>query len=206
MKKRIFSAIIACILVICSLSTLISCSSEPPEIDGLKERFVFLIEESKELNVIFFGNGLPVYRRDGLLTKRKTVYFNESLGNYERLMENAEYISIEHIKIVAEEIYSKDYLSDVYESAFDGIMTGETSAYVRFYDDGEYLFQHINFYDFTLCERIYDYSTMKVVEPYSSNYINVVIESYTLEDETRREVELSFVFENGNWYLDSPTY
>ena len=206
MKKRIFSAFLACILVICSLSVFVSCSSEPTDIEGLKERFVYLIEESKELNVIFFGNGLPVYRSDGLLSERKRVYFNESLGNYERLMENSSYISVDHIKIAAEEIYSVDYLSEVYESAFDGIMTGETSAYVRFYDDGEYLYQHIDFYDFTLFERIYDYSTMKVVEPYSSDYVNVTIESYTLDDKTRREVELSFIFENGNWYLDSPTY
>lgn len=53
MKKRIFSAFLACILIICSLSVFVSCSSEPTNIEGLKERFVYLIEESKELNVIF---------------------------------------------------------------------------------------------------------------------------------------------------------
>ncbi len=206
MKKRIFAAIMAFVMIVCALSAFTSCSSEPTDIEGLRERFVYLIEESKELNVIFFGNGLPVYRRDDPMTEKKMIYFNDSLGNYDRLMENSEYVSIDHIKIAAEEIYSKDYLSEVYESAFDGIMTGELSAYVRFYDDGEYLCQHVSLYDFTLEERIYDYSTMRVVEPYSSDYVNVVIDSYSLKNNVRCEVELSFVFENGNWYLDSPTY
>ena len=206
MKKRIFAAILAFATVICSLTAFVSCSSEPTDIEGMKERFVYLIEESKELNVVFFGIGLPVYRRDDPLTERKNVYYNSSLGNYERLMENSGYISVDHIKIAAEEVYSSDYLSEVYQGAFDGIMTGETSAYVRFYDDGEYLYQHIDIYDFAVNERIYDYSTMRVVEPYSSTYVNVVIESYTLNNAKRQEIDLSFVFENGDWYLDSPTY
>ena len=47
---------------------------------------------------------------------------------------------------------------------------------------------------------------MKIVKPSSDEYINVTLESYTLEDRTRIEVTLSFKYERGNWYLDSPTY
>lgn len=206
MKKRIFTAVLAIVLLLSVASSLLSCSSQPPELEGIKERLVYLIEESKELNVVMFGNGLPVYRRDSSLSDRKMIYYNESYGNYNRLMENSEYISIDEIKITAEQIYSQDYLEEVYQGAFDGIMTGDTSAYVRFYDDGEYLFQHKDLYGFTISERIYDYSTMEIVAPYSSSYINLKIESYSIEDEIRREVYLSFVLENGEWYLDSPTY
>jgi hypothetical protein len=77
---------------------------------------------------------------------------------------------------------------------------------VRFYDNGEWLYQNTNATDFGLSERIYDYSTMKIVEPSVADYVNVSVESYSLSDPTVREVFLSFVYENGNWYLDSPTY
>ena len=206
MKKRIISALLAFILTACFAFSLTSCAGEAPNLDGYRERFVYLIEESREMNVILFGVGLPVYRRDSELSDRKMVYYNTSLGNYDRVMENCGYISIEDIKFAIEDIYSSSYIEDVYEGAFDGIMTGEASAYVRFYDDGSYIYQHTNLYAFTVMERIYDYSTMEIVAPYTSDYINVKIESYTLEDSLRKEVYLSFVYENGNWYLDSPTY
>lgn len=47
---------------------------------------------------------------------------------------------------------------------------------------------------------------MKMIDPSSADYINVSVESYSLADNVRRVVYLSFAYENGNWYLDSPTY
>ena len=97
-------------------------------------------------------------------------------------------------------------MSALYETAFDGVITGNDSAYLRFYDNGEWLYQNIFANDFELCERIYDYSTMKIVKPSSDSYINVTIESYTLKNAERIEITLSFVYENGSWFLDCPTY
>ena len=134
------------------------------------------------------------------------VYFVDKESGYDRVMENSAFLSIDEMKMASEKVFSSDYLSELYESAFDGIMTGDTSAYVRFYDNGEWLYQNTNATDFGLSERIYDYSTMKIVEPSTGDYVNVLIESYSLGDPTVREVSLSFVYENGNWYLDSPTY
>ena len=208
MKKRLFCVILAIFTVITALSALSSCTnqSRPQDLEPIKDRLIYLIEESKELNVVFFGNGLPVYRKDGILTERKRVYYYDSIGNYERIMENSHYVSIDQIKIDAARIYSTSYLEEVYESAFDGIMTGETNAYVRFYDNGSYLCQNMDFFEFTLTERIYDYSTMEIVAPYSANYINLKVEAYSIEDVIRKDVYLSFALENGEWYLDSPTY
>ena len=207
MKNFKFISVLALILaVILTLAVFTSCSSEAPDIDGVKERFVYLIEESKQLNTLFFGSGLPVYRRDEPLSDRKMVYFVDDIAGYNRIMDNSPYFSIDEIKQACENVYSTDYREDLYESAFDGVMTGETSAYVRFYDNGQWLCQNVNATDFKLSERIYDYSTMSVIEPYAEDYINVSIESYTLADPTRRTVYLSFIYENGNWYLDSPTY
>lgn len=205
MKKQLLSAFL-CVLVVAMLLPISSCSKGAVEIDSVKERFVYLIEKSKELNVLFFGSGLPVYRRDQALSDRKMVYFVDDLAGYDRIMENSDYFTVEEIKEAAELIFSEDYLSELYESAFDGIVTGDAGAYIRFYDNGEWLYQNTNAKDFKLSERIYDYSTMTVLDLSGSEYVNVSIESYSLADPTVRTVYLSFVYENGNWYLDSPTY
>ena len=207
MKKSFIIGILSLLIVISLIFSMSSCSGKAPEIDGLSERFVYLIEESKELNVIFFGIGLPVYRRNSDLANRQMIYYNDSVSGYNRVvLENSKYLNVEDMKEAAEKIFSNEYLSELYESAFDGIMISDTNAYVRFYDNTEWLYQNINAGEFSLFERIYDYSTMEIVKPSNSKYVTVLIESYTLNDPTRRTVNLSFVYENGNWFLDSPTY
>lgn len=205
--KKIFIGIISVLLVISATVTLSSCSGKAPNIEDVNERFVYLIEESKELNVIFFGTGLPIYRRDGELSERQMVYYNDKVSGYNKvLLDNSEYLSIDDIKSAADKIFSDEYLSELYESAFDGIMVNDSNAYVRFYDNTEWLYQNINAGEFSLSERIYDYSTMEIVKPSNSKYVTVSIESYTLKDPKRRTVDLTFVYENGDWFLDSPTY
>lgn len=206
MKKNTLIRIVVLIITAFLVLPLVSCSGKAPEINELNERFVYLIEESKKLNVLFFGSGLPVYRRDDLLSDRKMVYFVDSQKGYNRVMDQSPYFSIDEMKAASELVFSEDYLSELYESAFDGVMTGDTTAYVRFYDDGDWLYQNVNAADFKLSERIYDYSTMEIIDPSTADYVNVRVESYSLSDPTRRTVYLSFIYENGNWYLDSPTY
>ena len=204
--KYLFLRIVILSLVLITILSSVSCAGKVHELDEVKERFVYLIEESKKLNTLFFGTGLPVYRRDDLISERKIIYMTDEYAGYNRVTEQSPYLSVDEMKRACEQIYSEDYRSDLYESAFDGVMTGDSTAYVRFYDDGEWLYQNINATDFKLSERIYDYSTMQIIEPYAADYINVSIESYTLADPTKRTVYLSFIYENGNWYLDSPTY
>lgn len=208
--KRVISVILTLILVLTAVFSMQSCKSvmfsEPPALSEVRERFIFLIEESKELNTVLFGEGLPVYRDGEALTERKMVYFNNNTGNYYIVNEKSDFLTVDSIKIAIERIYSKEYSADIYESAFDGIMTGAASAYVRFYDNGSRLCQNKNASVFNITERIYDYSSMTMVEPSSGDYVNIEIDSYTVDDPTVRRLKLSFVFQNNNWYLDSPSY
>ncbi len=207
MKKIILAGILCLTIAVSAALSMSSCSgSNPPELDDVKERLVYLIEESKELNVLFFGAGLPVYRRDTTISDRKMVYVSESLGGYDHITEESDFITVDAMKTAAEKVYSTDYLTAVYEGAFDGILTGNTGAYLRFYDDGTSLYQNTTLHDYTVNERIYDYSTMEIVKPSSADYINVDIESYSIADGKRQTITVSFTFERGNWYLDSPTY
>ena len=207
MRKRILASVLALIMSFCSILSMVSCqNSNAPELDDVKERLNYLVEESKELNVIFFGVGLPVFRRESSLSDRKMVYSGDNLSGYDRLNENSRYTSIDSIKYAAEQVYSKEYLAAVYEGVFDGILTGNSGAYLRLYDDGKYLYQNTDLHGFIVNERIYDYSTMTIIEPSSADYINVTVESYSIEDSKRITITLSFTFERGDWYLDCPTY
>ena len=210
MKKRSLALFMAIVTLI-SAFALASCRNSESvsiELDGdLKERIVYLIEGSRELNTVFFGAGLPVYRREGdLIAERKTVYQSMGISGYLNVTEQSDLQRIDEIKAAASNIFSEPYLAALYETAFDGVVLGNDGAYLRFHEDDNFLYQNMSATDFGLCERIYDYSTMTVVAPSDSKYINVSIESYSLSDGRRADVILSFVYERGNWYLDSPTY
>ncbi len=205
MKKAIVSLILITVLIVTVLCTS-SCSGKAPELEDVKERFIYLIENSKEINTIYFGSGLPVYERETLLSNKKGVYYNDTYTSHERVMEISRYLTVNEIKERSEEIYSTEYLEAMYETAFQGVMTGSSSAYMRFYESEDWLYQNLYATDFKLSERIYDYSTMQIVKPSNSEYINITIDTYTLEEKKVKNISLSFVYERGDWYLDSPTY
>ena len=205
MKRTIVSIILLIAITVTALS-FASCSGKSPKLEDVKERFIYLIENSKEINSIFFGSGLPVYERESFLSDKKGVYYDDKYTTYERVMENSRYLTVNEIKEKAEKIYSTEYLKAMYETAFQGVMTGSSSAYMRFYESEDWLYQNLYATDFDLSERIYDYSSMQIVKPSNSEYVNITIDTYTLEDKTVKNISLTFVYENGDWYLDSPTY
>ena len=203
--KRIVTVLLA-IFMITSVFAFSSCSGSAPKLDDVKERFIYLIESSKELNTVYFGKGLPIYIREGTLAEEKGIYYNDELTAYNKVMEKSRFLTVEEIKTRSEEVYSSEYLKSLYETAFDGVMTGNTSAYLRFYEVDGWLYQNIYATDFELSERIYDYSSMQIVKPSNNEYINITIDTYTLDDKNVKNISLTFVYERGNWYLDSPTY
>ena len=204
MAKRIICVSIAMIICLSTVISMTSCG-QLPDIEMLKDRFIYLIEESKEINVIFFGVGLPTFDREGALEQKLGIYYDDKLPAYNTITLYTPYYSEIGIKEAAEKVFSTEYLDKIYESAFDGIVT-DASTYMRFYELEGKIYQSISANDFGLSERIYDYSTMTVVKPSNNDYINVTVETYTLDDDTRVKITLSFAFERGDWYLDCPTY
>ena len=201
---RIFASVI-CVILLCSVLCLTSCSKKP-KIDDVYDRFVQLIEESEELNVLFFGAGVPVYEKDSLLADRRDVYFAYTKSNFDIVMENSKYDSIEMIKKKAESVYSTNYLNAIYETAFDGVLY-DGGSFLRFYSEGDKFYQNSGINIYELEDRIYDYSTMKIVRPSNSERVNVEIESYIASNpDARTKITIAFQNENGQWYLDGPTY
>ena len=205
--KKLFATIMLVIFIATIALSAVSCSQSAPPLEDVKDRMVYLIEGSKEINTLFFGKGLPVYDRESLLSEVLGIYYDDQYAAYNRALETSGYVGADDMKAAAEKIYSTEYLAAIYETAFDGYLTGNSSAYLRFYETSEWLFQSRDASDFKLSERVYDYSTIEIVKPSSSEYINITIESYSIDNpEVRQTISLGFVFERGNWYLDTPTY
>ncbi len=204
MIKKIVCIALALVICASTLFSLTSCSALP-EINSIKDRFIYLIEQSKQLNVIFFGVGLPTYDRENELTIRRGIYYDDKLPAYNTLTNFTPYYNADGIKQKAQAVFSEDYLDLIYESAFDGVLSSG-SSYLRFYELEGKLYQSKDAKDFDISERIYDYSTMQIVKPSNGEYINIMIQSYTVDNPKPRTVSLSFTFERGDWYLDSPTY
>lgn len=145
--------------------------------------------------------------------------------HYDVVRLDAEYLTIDAIKSLAEEVYSEEYLESVYSSLFDGIRTdfsdSSSSVLLARYieeasgDDGLVYLRKSNISEALFEEqRTYDYASMTIRKPYSQNRVNVSLTAYgtyysteTMQVENgAHTVKLSFVLENGVWRLDSPTY
>lgn len=163
-------------------------------------------------------------------TNYEYVYDSDSPTNYDYVRIECKYQDIESIMALAESVYTKAYLKGeewkegdlgyggVYAAMFDGIALGTEISYARYRTDdsidGFYLLKSNEFEPYFTTHKTYDYSTMKIVRPSKAELVNVEIvangryidyESFEVKT-GEHTVTLTFVFENGEWRLDTPTY
>lgn len=193
---------------------LTSCASKAPELSEVKDTFVALIEASYEINDIFFGEGLPTHDRDSEFAKENNIYYGfYGYDAYEYVTEDSPYFYIEDIKYAASEVYSADYLEEIYTMAFTGYADENTGAVsTARYLEAEGILLRYAFGDkdpFCILpgDRRYLFDTMEIVRPSNGKSVNVTVESYLVgqEDEILA-VTLRFVLEEDGWRLDTPTY
>ena len=208
LRITVGALICALLLPLC----LISCSSEPPALEDVRDRFEQLIEASYEVNDIIFGEGLPTYDREG--EQAEMIYYGfYGYDAYEIVTADCPYQSVEQIKALAEQVYSPDYLEDIYTMAFDGYAdeNSENVTTARYLHTGDYLVKYAfgekDSFNILLGKRIYKYDTMKIGALSTAEAVNLEIETYLEGDEQNTYVEtLRFVLVNDEWYLDEPTY
>ena len=210
MKKtmRAVSLLLVAVLIL----LLSACGA--PDISEVKDTFATLIEASYEINDIFFGEGLAVYKRGGEFAAKYYIYeeLSENYDFYEIVQSESGYLTVDSIKEAAGKIYSEDYLEGIYTMAFDGYSDGESVTTARYLEAEGYFLRYTygekdSFDILEGKQRRYLLDTMKIVRPSSANYVNVQIDSYLLgaEDEILTVI-LRFTLQNGEWRLDSPTY
>ena len=209
MCKCLLSLCLTVLLLLTSLFTLPACSPNPPDVELVYDRLVELIEKSHEVNVVMFGCGLPVYARGSDEDKLIHRYYGVVEDGREFVSEYAKFENIDDIKTAARQVYSEDYCNSIFESLFTGYASEGISGSIlpaRYSEDEKWVYQNSHVDPLVTGTRVYDYASMKIVSPSSSNMIKVEINSYA-EDHPEEwvTVDLSFVYENGNWYLDGPS-
>lgn len=186
---------------------LTGCAGKAPTEDEIRARVEELLTASGAINDIFFGEGLPVYARDSASEEDSGRYaaLGADMDTYEYVREDSPYRTIEEIKAAAEAVYSRSYLEALYEIGFVGYAdeTVGTMA-ARYYERDGYLFKSMAFEPLVENVRTYDVSTLRVEKPSGDTYVNFSLES-ECGGETER-INLSLTKQDGEWYLDSPTY
>lgn len=210
MKKRI-AVLLALILLVGAVAVFASCDAsreEPPDIEFVYDRLVQVIEASHEVNVLLFGAGLPVYPRGDAEDALVHRYYGMSDESIEYVTPYAKYSSIAEMQTAIAAVYSTEYRESLYESLFTGYAAGEMSVIMpaRFSEDDRFLYMSRYVDPLVSGVRIYDYARMEITEYSHASRLRVAIPSYT-EDrpDEWKTVYLSFVYENGDWYLDSPS-
>ncbi len=204
-----------CLLIIISF-VLPICACGAPKLEEVKERFQTLIEASAPINRIFFGEGLPTYARNSDYAKEHRIYDDLESGYdfYEIVVTDEKWADVQSIKNAAEQVYSRDYLEGIYTMAFDGVAdenTGDVTT-ARYLESGRFLLRYAygetdTFDILRGKERRYLFDTMKIHRSSTSRYVNITIDSYLVGDEENvLSVRLRFVRQDGEWFLDSPTY
>lgn len=158
------------------------------------------------------------------------VYDSDSPANYDYVRADCKYQDLESIMALAESVYTQSYLKGedwteesmgyggVYAAMFDGIALGTEISYARYRVDdsidGFYLLKSNEFKPYFEEHKTYDYSTMKIIKPSRADLVNIeitangrYIDFENFEVVTgEHTVTLTFVFEGGEWRLDTPTY
>lgn len=208
--KRILTLLLAVLMLAGSVMGLASCSaSEPaPDIDQVYDRLVQVIEASHEVNVLLFGAGLPVYPRGDAEDELVHRYYGVADNGQQFVTPYAKYTSIAEMQAAIAAVYSTEYRESLYESLFTGFAADEMSVVMpaRFSEDERFLYMSKYVDPLVDGVRVYDYASMEIISYSHSSRLRVSVNSYT-EDrpEEWKRVYLSFVYENGDWYLDSPS-
>ena len=185
MKRKILSVFTAVILLFIS-ATLVSCSGKVSEEEAISE-VTRLVKESYELNVIYFGDGLP-YEDDG-----------DEKNLYAPVAKDAAFTTKAELLDKTRKVFSESNVTEMAEIAFQGGSIGSTVAYPRYItgSDGK-LTVYKGIKGIEVNE--YDYSTVLITK-ISKRFIEANI---TAKD--GEVVEVILINQNGEWRIDSPTY
>ena len=206
MKKRLFTLLLSLLMLLSLPLSLGGCASDVPEVADIYDIVVDLVERSYAANDLLYGYGIPTHGFDSQLAAINYLYNDTDFADYEYAHELSPYLTVGEIQAVLESVYSSDFLDSLYSSLFDGFMMGGSVVRARYYEKNDWLYQSANQDPLITWQRIYDYSTMRIVKPSSADYITVEIDSHIENDSTILPVKLSIVYENGQWLLDTPTY
>lgn len=187
-------------LAVCALTLLALCSCAPEiTADEVKGVLPTLVENSKVLNEIYFGEGFD---------EDKSIAESAVAGYY--YCDTSEYglHSVLEIKEATEKVFTPEYAEILYQAAFEGVTTDSAVKGARFVEGEMGLMQSKSDEVYELSDREFDYESVTVTKS-NSKSVTVTVDTYVggEKDETLTVIVKRYGEEGSYSYLlDSPTY
>lgn len=183
------------------LLSFTSCSEPEVKEDELFPVVETLVEESKILNVIIFGEGIPT------LASGKTVGYYRECNML--ILKDWGFESERDIRAAIGRIYTRSMASFMEERAFSSLTAGGAVAGARYYEDEDgILMAKSNADVFMKGEVSYDYSSLRIKSQHRS-IVSLEMEATVLSasgDKQVRTIRLEVEKRGDTWKLNSPTY
>lgn len=134
--------------------------------------------------------------------------------DYDFVRMDAKYRTVEAIKTYAQTVYSRNYTLSLYSMLFDGVASGDTVLKPRYSEytaaDNSIWLTQTNDPEYSLFSerRVYLFDTAKI-DGWTSNstFVRIKIKSYLPSaPDNVVEDEVDLVLQDGEWFLDSPTF
>lgn len=200
MQRKRWIALLALALLLVSF---VGCAGDQVEEDEIFPAARALIEESKVLNELYFGEGIPV-RGDVAL---EGVYAQADRG----ALQEMGFEGIADIREKTKQVFSPSMCSWLFGRAFSAESTGTGVSLARYYEKSD---QNNTLMVLTTAEVYlngavtYDYSTMKIKGQHRDTVELTLEATVTTEAGLSRKetITVKVIKESDGWRLDSPTY
>lgn len=207
--KTLKGIFILCLTVLMLLS-LISCNKDTDrEYDEgeVKAAAQALIEASKLLNDIYYGEGIPVVESAQSVTQGT---YKEADSAY--LAENG-IVNLRSLKNMTAKVFSSAVCEQIYSTVLESVRDdGEVKSYVRYFEKttsaGMFIMVDTKAVVYYTGAREYLYDTLTVVGAEGERVIVTLTVRVEDEDGIFHEMPLSvaLIEEENCWRLDGPTY
>ena len=182
--------------VIIITMTVVSCGGGADSTEVLSA-FTELYGKSVPINEYIFGKGLPYDNPES--------YKIEELSSpyYVPVSESSPYKTRAELEAAILEVYSKEYYEgSLKQGLFDGYVNDDKNK-PRYVEEKGVLKIDITKSQLITINGAFDTSTARVK---SSSATEAVITATWKSGDTAKEYDLTMVYENGVWRMDSPTY
>lgn len=193
---------------------LCSCGSNTSP-DEMRQVLGELLPKAEEMNVIYFGEGLPMTEEADVLKEFYDSFdYDVESVNYQPVDPSCGYENETQLREATLEVFTEGYSEYLFELAFSGISAvyaegteteyKMTSSYATYLEQNGILTARIDLADEAIqLGRTYDLAGLEIVLE-KENYVVVSVPSEM--NGKQLDVELKIVKTEAGWRLDSPTY
>ncbi len=202
--KAIVKIIFSVCLIVSLFASFISCDRKYDEAEVIAAANT-LIRKSAVIEDILYGEGFSVLSDEG--ENEQTNGYQrvnpESIAYYASQMGET-FTDIAGLKSVISKVYTAGYANDI----FSGVLTGSSSSYTRYFQDGEYIMSSSSYVKRKTDTIVYDYNTLRVTDVDGEKItVSVDIVIINSQGQTQsKSIEIDMLEEASGWKLDTPTF